>query len=176
MSRKITIEREYPHAIEKVWRALTDPEALAEWLMKNDFEPTVGHRFTFRTEPGPGFDGIVHCEVQAIEAPTRLVYSWCGGPLDTVVEYTLESTDTGTRLRVVHSGFQGVKANLVRIILRAGSRRMYGRALPRLLDRMNHDGVLRPVGDGALRHQEDCRGGRWSWLARLFSPILGKKK
>jgi uncharacterized protein YndB with AHSA1/START domain len=54
-----------PYPPQKVWRALTDPGLLASWLMPNDFEPRVGHRFTFRTDPVPahGFDGIVRCEV-----------------------------------------------------------------------------------------------------------------
>jgi uncharacterized protein YndB with AHSA1/START domain len=53
----------YPHPVERVWAALTSSDALAVWLMPNDFKPVVGHRFTFRTKPAPGFDGIVHCEV-----------------------------------------------------------------------------------------------------------------
>lgn len=172
MTRKITIEREYPHPRNKVWRALTDSRALAEWLMENDFEPRVGHQFTFRTEPGPGFDGIVHCEVLELEEPSTLVYSWKGGPLDTVVRYSLDETATGTRLRVVHSGFRGLKAELVRLILKAGSKRLYGRALPALLDRLESDGSIAATPPVA---PEDCRRGPWRVLAGLFSPILGRK-
>lgn len=65
MTTSLRIEKTYPHPRARVWRALVDPELLARWLMPNDFAPRVGHRFTFRTEPGPGFDGIVRCEVLA---------------------------------------------------------------------------------------------------------------
>jgi uncharacterized protein YndB with AHSA1/START domain len=74
MRRDLRIEKVYPHPPAKVWRAITTREALAEWLMENDFELKVGHRFQFRTEPAPGFDGIVNCEVLEIEEERRLRY------------------------------------------------------------------------------------------------------
>lgn len=92
---------------EKVWHALTDPIALERWLMPNDIAPVVGHRFTFRTQPAPGFDGIVHCEILEAQAPVRLVYSWNGGPIETIVTWTLEDKpDGGTRLSLVQDGFR----------------------------------------------------------------------
>lgn len=96
-----------PHSPEHVWRALTDSERLAEWLMPNDFEPRIGHRFTFRTQPNPraGFDGVVHCEVVECSPPSRLAYSWAAGPLDSRVSYRLEPEAEGTRLFLEHSGF-----------------------------------------------------------------------
>jgi uncharacterized protein YndB with AHSA1/START domain len=107
MTRTIRIDRTYTHALEKVWHALTDRDALAVWLMPNDFEPRVGHKFNFRTQPMPqfGFDGIVHCEVLECDPPRRLAYSWRGGGLDTVVKFTLEPAADGTRLRFEHGGF-----------------------------------------------------------------------
>ena len=96
-----------PFTPQQVWRALAEPEALGSWLMPNDFAPRVGHRFTFRTEPVPPyFDGIVNCEVLTVEPPTRLAYSWRGGPLtDTVVSFDLMPEGAGTRLRLEHAGF-----------------------------------------------------------------------
>jgi len=79
------IERTYPHPPELVWRALTTPELLARWLMPNDFEPVIDHEFTFTTDPGPGFDGIVRCRVPEVMAPTTLAFTWVGGPIATVV-------------------------------------------------------------------------------------------
>jgi uncharacterized protein YndB with AHSA1/START domain len=93
---------------EEVWRALTDRAALAEWMYPNDFEPRVGHRFTFRVPPNPkaGFDGIVRCEVLECTPPSGLAYSWAGGPVvDTQVSYRLEPDGDGTRLIFEHSGF-----------------------------------------------------------------------
>jgi uncharacterized protein YndB with AHSA1/START domain len=91
----------------QVWRALTDPAALQRWLMPNDIAPVVGHRFTFRTQPAPGFDGIVHCEVLEVINNERLVYSWRGGPLETVVTWTLSAGgDGGTILQLVQDGFK----------------------------------------------------------------------
>jgi uncharacterized protein YndB with AHSA1/START domain len=97
----------YPHPPERVWRALTDPAALARWLMPNDFQPRLGHRFTLRTDPvPPDFDGIVRCEVTEVEAPRRLAYTWSGGPgVETVVRYVLQAEAGGTRLHFEHSGF-----------------------------------------------------------------------
>src|SRR3954466_10107705 len=82
---------------DKVWRALSDPVLLGRWLMPNDIAATVGHRFTFRTEPAPRFDGIVHCEILEANAPARLVYSWKGGTIETTVSWLLaESAGGGT--------------------------------------------------------------------------------
>ncbi len=92
---------------EQVWHALTDPDLLAQWLMPNDFRPTVGHQFTFRTEPVPehGFDGIVHCQVLDLDPPRLLRFSWQGGQLDTVVSWRLVPQGAGTRLLITHDGF-----------------------------------------------------------------------
>jgi uncharacterized protein YndB with AHSA1/START domain len=107
MSESIRRELVFPHTREDVWRALTDSATLAEWLMPNDFEPSVGHRFTFRTQPNPqaGFDGIVHCEVLECAPPSRLAYSWAGGGIDTRVTYQLEPDGDGTRVVFEQSGF-----------------------------------------------------------------------
>jgi uncharacterized protein YndB with AHSA1/START domain len=107
MSESIRRELVFPDTREDVWRALTDSAILAEWLMPNDFEPSVGHQFTFRTEPNPqaGFDGIVHCEVLECAPPSRLAYSWAGGGIDTRVTYQLEPDGDGTRVLFEQSGF-----------------------------------------------------------------------
>ena len=107
MSESIVHEIRFQHPPERVWQAIADSGALERWLMPNDFQPRLGHRFTFRTEPVPPyFDGIVHCEVTELEPPRRLAYSWRGGPLrETVVRYTLEPDGSGTRLHLEHSGF-----------------------------------------------------------------------
>ncbi len=121
--------------------ALTDPVALGAWLMPNDFEATLGHRFTFRTDPGPGFDGIVHCEVLTLEPPRRMVWSWRGGPLDTTVHFTLspvatESAAESTRLDFEQRGFEGPRGLAVSVILERGFGSMFGRLLPAVLDRL----------------------------------------
>ena len=132
----IAIERTFPHPREKVWRAVTTQEALATWLMPNDFELRVGHEFTFRTEPAPGFDGIVHCRVLEIEPPSRLVFTWKGGPIDTIVTFRLHEVRGGTRFRMEQSGFEGFKARLVSKMLKSGGRSIYGKKLPEYLDSM----------------------------------------
>jgi uncharacterized protein YndB with AHSA1/START domain len=103
--KTITAEYDLPRPPEKVWRALTEPKLLAAWLMDNDIAPVVGHKFTFKATPMPGWDGIVHCEILAVEAPRLLRYSWRGGRLDTTVTWTLSATDGGTRVRMEHAGF-----------------------------------------------------------------------
>ena len=107
MTDAIRTDSFFPHPPEKVWRALTDPELLASWLMPNDFEPRVGHRFTFRTDPVPahGFDGIVRCEVLELVPARRLRVSWAGGGLDTTVTWDLVPEGRGTRLLLSHEGF-----------------------------------------------------------------------
>ncbi len=107
-----TIEREIliPQRREDVWAAVAESASLAEWMFPNDFEPRVGHRFTFRVpgNPAVNFDGLtVECEVLECEPPSRLVFSWsAGGPVvDTRVSFVLEAVGEGTRLLFAHSGF-----------------------------------------------------------------------
>lgn len=98
----IVIEMTYPHPIERVWRALTSRDARAAWLMPNDFEPRVGHAFTFRTTPDHRWSGVVHCRVTALDPPHRVAYTWQGtrGELpETLVTFTLAPVGEGTRLK-----------------------------------------------------------------------------
>ena len=99
-ARTVVVERELPFAPEKIWRALTQPHLIAEWLMKNDFQPVVGHGFSLSAEWG-----AVNCEVLAVEPPTSLAYTWAGMGLESVVTWTLTPTSTGTRLRMEQAGF-----------------------------------------------------------------------
>ena len=94
MPGSIHVEVEYPHPPERVWTALTDPRAIAEWLMPNDFQPRLGHRFQFRVAKARGWSGIVDCEVTRLEPPRHLAYTWKSDKVDTVVEWTLEPTAT----------------------------------------------------------------------------------
>jgi uncharacterized protein YndB with AHSA1/START domain len=135
MKADIDAAATYPHPVDQVWKALTSSEALAAWLMPNDFKPAVGHRFTFQTRPAPGFDGIVRCEVLELDPPRRMVWSWAGGNIDTTVTFTLEETASGrTRLRLHQVGFHGLGAQLTRRILASGYPRILGQRLPAYLD------------------------------------------
>jgi len=100
-TRSVVVEREIPHAPEKIWRALTQPHLIAEWLMKNDFAPTVGHRFDLR-----GDWGTVDCRVLAVEPHRTLSYTWAALGLDSIVTWTLTPTRGGTRLRMEQTGFR----------------------------------------------------------------------
>lgn len=104
-TRTLVIEREMPHPPEKVWRALTQSSLMEEWLMKNDFEPRVGHAFNFRATPVPGWSGVIDCKVLAIEPITRLSYTWGSMGMESVVAWTLTPTASGTHVRMEQSGF-----------------------------------------------------------------------
>jgi uncharacterized protein YndB with AHSA1/START domain len=105
-TRSVVIEREMPHPPEKIWRALTQSSLMEEWLMTNDFQPEVGHRFTFRATPVPGWSGVIECEVKAVEPHSRLSYSWGTLGMESVVTWTLTPTESGTHLRMEQSGFR----------------------------------------------------------------------
>jgi uncharacterized protein YndB with AHSA1/START domain len=105
-TRSLVIEKEMPHPLEKVWRALTQGPLIKEWLMDNDFQPVVGHGFNFRSTPMPKWDGVIDCEVLVVEPEKRLSYSWNALGLESVVVWTLVPTTAGTLLRMEHSGFR----------------------------------------------------------------------
>lgn len=106
-TESLSFDFELQHSPEKVWRALTDPVLLMEWLLPvADLKLERGSAFTFKTQPQPGWDGIVNCRILEIEAQRRLSYAWVVGDIDTVVTFTLTPTATGTCLSLVQSGFR----------------------------------------------------------------------
>ena len=135
-TKAIAFEFDLPHGPEKVWRALTDPAMLAAWLLPVlDLKLEPGAAFTFKTQPYPGWDGSVNCQVLEIDAQRKLSYTWVvGDMLDTVVTFTLSPSASGTRLSLVQSGFKpDQKQNF------GGARygwKMMGRKLVDLLDRL----------------------------------------
>lgn len=100
-TRSVIVERDIPFPPEKVWRALTQPQLIADWLMKTDFEPVAGRRFAFHSEWGS-----VDCEVLTLEPLKSLVYTWNAMGLESVVTWTLTPTGAGTRLRMEQAGFK----------------------------------------------------------------------
>ncbi len=111
----IVVDETLPREASAIWRVLTTGDLIARWLMPiAGFEPKVGNRFTFNTTPAGEWDGTIQCEVLEVVPNRRFSYSWKGGhaanigygsPLDTVVTWTLEPVEGGTRIRLVHSGF-----------------------------------------------------------------------
>ena len=111
-TRSLVVEREMPQPPEKVWRALTQAPLIEAWLMQNDFQPVVGHKFNFRATPMPHWNGVTDCEVLIVEPNRRLSYSWNAsgaeeaGGLKTVVTWTLTPTAGGVLVRMEQSGFR----------------------------------------------------------------------
>jgi uncharacterized protein YndB with AHSA1/START domain len=97
----VVVEREIAFPPEKIWRALTQPHLIEEWLMKSDFKPVADHRFSFRADWGS-----VDCQVMAIEPNKTLSYTWAAHGLDSVVTWTLTPTGSGTLLRMEQAGFR----------------------------------------------------------------------
>lgn len=110
-THSVVVERELSHPPEKVWRALTQPHLIEEWLAKMDFKPVTGHRFSVKLDPQPNRTFVFDCEVTTVEPNRVLSYTWCssddesGNGLRTAVTWTLTPTPTGTRLRMEQSGF-----------------------------------------------------------------------
>jgi uncharacterized protein YndB with AHSA1/START domain len=132
----VALELDLAHAPAKVWRALTEPALISEWLLPVvNFELKRGAAFTFRAPPQPDWDGIVDCRVVEIDAPRTLSYNWIVGGIDTVVTFTLSPTPKGTRLSLVQTGFKPEqKKNF------GGARyglRMMGGKLVELLERIS---------------------------------------
>lgn len=122
MKKSIQLTVTYDFPVEEVWNALTDKQALSEWLMPCDMEPIVGKQFQFKTKPAPGFNGIIDCEVLEVVPNERLVFSWTGGSLkNTRVTFNLKRKGTQTILDFEHGGFEGfLNKMIVRRILSNG--------------------------------------------------------
>jgi uncharacterized protein YndB with AHSA1/START domain len=136
-TRSLVVEREIPHPPAKIWRALTQPHLIEEWLMKNDFKPVVGHRFDLRADWG-----AVDCQVLAVEPNKTLSYTWnatrlgAATDLKSVITWTLTPTSTGTHLRMVQSGFRDDQPQYYYQGAKAGWPRLFA-ALEQVLARMD---------------------------------------
>lgn len=112
ITRTVVVERRVPHSLDKVWRALTQGPLLEAWLMSNDFEPVVGHRFTFRMPAMEGWNGVTDCEVLSVVPHEALSYTWnasgdeAADGLKTVVTWTLKPQPGGVLVRMEQSGFR----------------------------------------------------------------------
>lgn len=100
----LSLEFQFNSPIQKVWEALTDSDTLAQWVMENDFKAIVGYKCQFRNEE---IDLIVDSEVLVVDEPHRLSYTWVGGPIDTIVTWTLKQEGNVTHLHLEHTGFDG---------------------------------------------------------------------
>jgi len=147
MRRDLTVETDLPYSIGQVWAALTDPEALSEWVMPVEgFAPEPGRKFRFKAKPMPGWDGLINCEVLEVDPPQRMVIRWQGSKMRTPTTLTWKLTETpeGTRFRIDHRGFSGPMAAISALMHKGGWRRMASRRLPaRLLS-----GQTPPRGSG----------------------------
>jgi uncharacterized protein YndB with AHSA1/START domain len=141
---KIEFERTYPYAIEMVWRALTESDAIAAWLMANDFQPVVGHRFQFQAKPMPGWNGLIDCEVTAVEPPHKLAYTWNSMGLRAVVTWVLEPVAEGTKLLMIHEGFEGPQGEKAREALGRGWNQILSDRLPAVVARLAAGETISP--------------------------------
>lgn len=135
---KIELESFYPYPIAHVWEALTQPESLAQWLMKNEgFKAVVGQKFQFRAKPVMGWKGIAYCEVLAVEKPHRLSWSQKGNEDSSdhfVITWTLKEENGGTRLTLVHDGLEGLRGFMLKKFMGSGWKRMFKQRIPLVLE------------------------------------------
>jgi uncharacterized protein YndB with AHSA1/START domain len=154
------VVREYPKPLPIVWTALTDPALVPLWTSTGQggrpegFTPEVGTKFRFIGKPFPGWDGIVRCEVLAVEAPTLLRYDWRNKESDdpTVVTNHLEEISGGTRVTWDHTGFRGIEGVFMAWLLGRVRRKMLAEGLPAVLNALDEQGNLRP---GSQLHPKD---------------------
>jgi uncharacterized protein YndB with AHSA1/START domain len=140
----IILEQAYPYSIELVREALTDPAALADWLMPGDFKPVVGHTLQFRCDPHPEFDGTIDVEILDARKRNRLSYSWKTSNMNkpSTVTFILTPTrDGGTHLRMEHTGLEGDSGKTMYPLFKGGWDLKLGSQLGPVIARLAHKGV-----------------------------------
>ena len=160
MAKGIRKEVFYPHKPEDVWTAITDPRAIAEWLMPNTFKPIVGHKFRFMADPMPMCENHTECEVVEVDPPRRLAYTWLivwrkeykSKPEPMLVSWTLTPENHGTRLVFEQTPYKGPRAFFTRFSMGMGWGIMHKRMLRKVL-RNVQDGVFTP---GAIPSNKRC--------------------
>lgn len=138
---KIRMVRDYPHPPEAVWVALTDARAIRQWWVETDFRPEPGHKFFFQDTPQGSWDGRVEGEVLEATPPRYVRFSWRGGGHETVVTYELEPTERGTRLTLVHDGFEGLSGLFLSVLLRFGWGDLVKKLLPAMAEHIVTRGI-----------------------------------
>ena len=146
------VVREYPKPLPIVWKAFTDPVLVPLWTSTGQggrpegFKPVVGTKFRFIGKPFPGWDGVVRCEVLAVDEPRLLRYDWRNKESDepSVVTSRLEEVPGGTRLTVDHTGFRGIEGVFMAVLLGRVRRKMLSEGLPAVLNELDEQGNLRP--------------------------------
>jgi uncharacterized protein YndB with AHSA1/START domain len=113
-TRTVIVERRLDAPAEKIWRALTQPHLIEEWLMKTDFKPVKGHKFQLSKNPTPEISVVIDCEVKAIEPNKTLSYSWAAYGTETIVTFTLTPADGGTMLRLEQAGFPATQKDAIK--------------------------------------------------------------
>jgi uncharacterized protein YndB with AHSA1/START domain len=131
VKRDLSFDVVYPNRPEEIWRALTNPDDLADWLMENDFVPQIGHKFHFRSKSRFGFERIIPCEVLEVDAPRVLSYIW--GGKGSVVTFRLEPVAGGTRLCLEHRGSGGMRGLAMAWVLSHGWAHKIDQRLPAVL-------------------------------------------
>lgn len=161
--RPVTVRKEqvYSHPPERVWVALIDPHAIAEWMMPNDFQPVVGHKFTIKVDPVAIPGALTHaaCEVLQVEPPRRLSYSLRDLSLKDprqrevvqTITFTLDPAPEGTRLTLVHEGLEGLGL-WNRLMAKFGWAGVF-KPLGRVLDNVSAVGTFTP---GAIPREKRC--------------------
>ena len=140
MNYEITLEQTYPYPPQRVWRALTESAALAEWLMPNDFLPKIGHKFQFRTKPMGDWRGFVDCEVIELVHEKKLTITWLGDAdwkEQTIVRWTLDPIAGGTRLRLEHSNLQEPWGKQLQGMLAQGWKKMLEEKILRAIEHLD---------------------------------------
>ena len=143
MSKSLRKEAFYPHPPEKVWVALTDPRAIAEWLMPNDFKPETGHKFRFQVDGLGSYSGLTECEVLEVVPHRKLVYTWITVPKDRskpkpipmTLTWTLEPMNNGTKLVLEQVGLESLSF-FERLSMTFGWGTMLNRWIPAVLKRV----------------------------------------
>lgn len=146
------VVRGYPKPLPIVWKAFTDPALVPLWTSTGQggrpegFKPVVGTKFRFIGKPFPGWDGVVRCEVLAVDEPRLLRYDWRNKESDepSVVTSRLEEVPGGTRLTLDHTGFRGIEGVFMAVLLGRVRRKMLSEGLPAVLNELDEQGNLRP--------------------------------
>lgn len=159
MTKSLRREVMLSHSVEDVWIAITTPEAIAEWLMPNDFKPVVGHKFRLQVDGNWLFSGINECEVLEVDPPKKLIYNWCVVPKDPagprhepmVLTWILEPVEHGTKLILEQTGLEHIPWHF-RSMMSMGWGRYMRSLLPKVLQNVEGGGFT----PGAIPPNRRC--------------------
>lgn len=141
ISEAVVLEQTFNASVEKVWKAITNRDDMAQWYFNMDeFEPEVGFKTQFNVHHD-GRDYLHIWKVTEVISLKKISYEWrlWEYPGNSLLTMELEANGDKTKLKLTHEKLEtfkpGIYPDMARENFVAGWTRFIGTALKEFLEK-----------------------------------------